>query len=650
MFEFKFKKITSTQFAKKWLLGFFSIMLLLTIISRIVDSLTVPFVTTTNWKRDALSFTIEGNGTIYSNTEMYLELVEQVHIEKLNSQCGTKVKKGDPLFTYSKTDIQAKYDEKSEELKKAQLELEKLRLSNEKQQVTSDIDDDLQNAKKRAELDLKAAQLEIENTQKSYDKAVTKANEKAEKLAENDINNKQKEYETARKNYEEVELTNSEAILTAQRAVADAKDKLANSLTKDGDLYDKYKLEISKAEEDVTRAKNALTLVKANWERTMKELIEKINALDPSDPAYATAKENYEEKFVEKETEISQYDEALSSATNTLNILKKQYPEYTEGATRKALTYAEEDLKHTIEKCDKTLTEAKKTLDNASEELKKAGKEPFDYDTELSGALQAINSAKKSAETADRVLEDTNYELEKSIKAKAIEANNLRIQNEMDALDVEILDMNIKNLQKEANKLKNIINNDGIVTAPADGTLVKLTLEEGKYADGAIVSIGIDKCCFKAVISKEDAKHLSVKDEINIKASPETQNEQLVIDAISSADKDGSVEITAILTSEDYAVGTEATFKVLKKSETYDMCVPIQAIRQGLNSKYILICSEKNTTLGMRVVAERINIEVLDKNALTAAIRGTINKKDKIIISSNRNIEEGDRIRIDSDE
>jgi hypothetical protein len=61
---------------------------------------------------------------------------------------------------------------------------------------------------------------------------------------------------------------------------------------------------------------------------------------------------------------------------------------------------------------------------------------------------------------------------------------------------------------------------------------------------------------------------------------------------------------------------------------------------------YVLAVTESNTSLGNELTAYRINVMVLEKDYRTAAVEAPISPEDNIIISSNKNIEEGDRVRI----
>jgi hypothetical protein len=113
------------------------------------------------------------------------------------------------------------------------------------------------------------------------------------------------------------------------------------------------------------------------------------------------------------------------------------------------------------------------------------------------------------------------------------------------------------------------------------------------------------------------------------------------------ADSAGLSLITAMLPEGEYGEGNIASFTIIKRSKQYQQTIPLQAIRMDANQvNYILVIRESNTSLGNELTAYRINVTILDKDYRTAAVEAPVSPEDNIIISSNKNIEEGDRVRI----
>ena len=222
----------------------------------------------------------------------------------------------------------------------------------------------------------------------------------------------------------------------------------------------------------------------------------------------------------------------------------------------------------------------------------------------------------------------------------------------MDSLDIENYKLQVEGLEKEVNHLNEIITNGGRVMAPCKGTISKMELQQGKFTIGQeAVAISFERCSLKGTISKEDVKHITIGDEINIKINSKKEMIKATIESVGVPNSEEIVDVIAIMPEGNYLIGTEVSFEIKKNSsDKYDKCISIQGLRSDEKSKYVLVLREKDTPLGKVSVAARCDIEVVDKSYLNAAISGSLSKEDKVIVSSSRNIEEGDKVRVESDE
>ena len=66
----------------------------------------------------------------------------------------------------------------------------------------------------------------------------------------------------------------------------------------------------------------------------------------------------------------------------------------------------------------------------------------------------------------------------------------------------------------------------------------------------------------------------------------------------------------------------------------------------GNGNSYVLIEKEKDTILGKELVTEKVNVKIEDSNQEYVAVSSnTLSSDDKVIFSSNKNIEPGDVVR-----
>ncbi|KAI4440711.1 hypothetical protein C824_003210 [Schaedlerella arabinosiphila] len=93
--------------------------------------------------------------------------------------------------------------------------------------------------------------------------------------------------------------------------------------------------------------------------------------------------------------------------------------------------------------------------------------------------------------------------------------------------------------------------------------------------------------------------------------------------------------------------GNAFTWNVNSSSDQeYEQLIPLTALREDSTGAYCLILSEEKNMLGRVQTARRVPVTVLEKDAQKAAVTSTLQGTDQIIVSSEKFVEEGDRVRI----
>ena len=567
----KDKKLTLSQKAANYFFKFFIMMIILTFVSHIADSLTIPIVHTSRARSGKLNFNIKGTGVIEADDEEYLEIQEGLRITKIFAESGTQVKKGDPLFCFDINDIDNKCEEKKTELAKLEVSLNKTILENSKKSEESDVYEE-QLANLRAEINLKEAQKQLEKANTEYDEACIKAEEKTQKEKNDNIDEKQQEYNKAVINVKKVKLDNEKEINAAERAIEDEKNKL-------------------------------------------KEIKDYIRDYDED------KEENSEPKYTKND----------------------------EKSAKDKIARAEEDLEMTRKKNDLSLKEAKNELKAAKENLEKAEGKEIDYEDDVKDEKGNIESSKKDIKTSEEGLEDNRNKLEKAYEKQKIDDYNKSIENSINNLDMEEARLNLVNLKKQISKLEDIKKNNGKVLSKYDGTISRMELEKGKYTSGQeSVSVNVDNYIFKAEIEKEEAKKIKEGDSVIINVSSQKEPIETTIESIALPNEKNMVSVTAIFKEKlTLRVGEQADFTITSSSREYNQCISIDALRSDSKGKYVLVVKEKDTTLGKDLSAERVDIELIDNSYNTIAFSGQITNNDEVIVDSNRNVEEGGRVRVE---
>jgi multidrug efflux pump subunit AcrA (membrane-fusion protein) len=739
------QKSSLQEFAKRMLVGFFVLMLLLTLLSRAADSVTIAKVNIGAVKGGILSFNISGSGIIQASSEKYLKLYEGVRIKEIVVEIGQQIEKGEHLFTYDLQELKSVRESLQKEYTIASLNLEKGRLNQEAAAATSEVQA-AQIALMRAELDLSLAELELEAAKHNLEKEKKDQLEKAQKAV-----NDAEEY------VEELKEGKEEAIKAAQREIAKSEQGLQELLSEKNKVEELLAAYKTVAKGSATKLSdmvampvnsdsavvpgdlffepdeynNSLTGISQSFQKILNEVLtakeEKVEA-DDTDPlflaqkniflqyygeenynnhveevrlaqrALARAKEDYMLTFIgsaetggylttnQKAACIRAYEDAnaalqrltkkdrelsnavlaygiaiqsnsepeIASTYDTLFSLLYQEDENKQKAISDAseqIILSQENLLQITKEWDRKLLKANSALEEAEETCSEAQEICDQMNNDSYDYLIDLKAQENQVRIAERNLEDAKAELDRAKERDKANYTANRTREQSNSIDLQIQELELQKKKNAVEEIDKIIARKGKVYSPLSGSLLHSDLYVGGRVNGTErVSISTDNYSFKATVSKEEAKHLDVGDEISIMLKNARENIETTIESIGTEDSQGGFELTAILPEGEYSIGAGAEFTISKKSKQYQQTIPLQAIRMDSNQvNYVLVIQETNTSLGNEMIAYRRNVTVIDKDDWTAAIEAAISNKENIILTSSKSIEEGDRVRINED-
>ena len=206
--------------------------------------------------------------------------------------------------------------------------------------------------------------------------------------------------------------------------------------------------------------------------------------------------------------------------------------------------------------------------------------------------------------------------------------------------------------QKDLEKLKALLDQNGNVLAPVKGLITKVNITTGDAAPDGMSILMADTSegtKFVADITEEQQKQLERKDKVTLKLEGQEKDiENLTIDMIQEkADDKSTYELTVLLPPGTLDIGKTAELVVQKITEPYKLCVPIEAVHQEDTQKYLLVIKETESILGTELEAERIDVTVLKSNDKYAAIdENSLSSDQKVIVSGTKEIKAGDRVRL----
>lgn len=456
------------------------------------------------------------------------------------------------------------------------------------------------------EAERKEAESAVDAAQKQYDRAKedrSRAQERWRLVMEEEQQKLDgaapEEQEAAKRAYDLQVLAKNEALAASDRSVEDA----GNALTK---------LTKGRYELELLLANFQSYIYNSNSEEIQKTRAEIIKAVQsPSE----TSREEREE-----------LEKSLSRAKADLESAKKKWEESVESA---------EDSVKAKEKA------LKKVQDKLQAEEKK-----FDSDEALSGVRSAVEQAESEVASRKRTLEDAKFALEQLRDKEREAAGEEKIKDTVNELSLESLKMGLESRKEEMDRYKDLLDQDGIVTANTDGVVSRLTLKEGeKTADGDRLKISTQSFALEADISGEEAEFLKVGGEITVDGGTNLGKRQAEITEVSLSEDGETSHITAVLPDGAYTVGGKLPFKMTTQSEYYDTVIPAGALRQDDQGYYVLVMEERSSILGVENTAVRVAVDVLDRDSKNVAVSGALSASSVLIIGSNKAISEGDRVR-----
>lgn len=312
------------------------------------------------------------------------------------------------------------------------------------------------------------------------------------------------------------------------------------------------------------------------------------------------------------------------------------------------------ELRENVEKEEKTIARAIEDYNKAIESKNQSVTTALN---ELNAAEKALNdyAALKDEEKDSMTQESLNadYENKKAMYNQVVsEANDTtdldrNLQDIKDSVDTE-------KYYKEIEKLQPLIEAKGLVKSDREGIVTSVFAESGGVTSDTIISIADKNSGYKFIAQIEKDKRSTVKQgqEVALTLNNSQTVDKLTIEAIAnSTENPGYLDITVILPVGIGEIDDMGELIISSTAKKYGTCVPLAALRQGENNNYyVLAVSEKETVLGTEKVAKKIEVRVEKKDGEFAAISdGTIARNEQVIVGSNKTVEDGDRVRLETE-
>ncbi|MBS6185171.1 MAG: hypothetical protein KH626_09010, partial [Clostridium celatum] len=276
---------------------------------------------------------------------------------------------------------------------------------------------------------------------------------------------------------------------------------------------------------------------------------------------------------------------------------------------------------------------------------------------EMNAAKQALdNYSKLSDEEKDPVTEESlysDYQSKKSMYDSAVAESKDTVDLDRALQDTKD-SLKIDQYNKELAKLQPLLDASGKITSEKEGIVTSVVAENGGVTTDIIASIADKNEGYKFVgqIAKENRTSIKQGQSVAVNLGTYGIIENLTIDSISkNQDNADTLNVTVVLPVGIGEIDDSGEIIVSSKSKKYGTCVPLSALRQGEGSDYyVLVVTEKETVLGEELTAKKVDVKVEKRDGEYAAVtEGSLGRNDKIIIDSNKTIEDGDRVRLETE-
>ena len=414
---------------------------------------------------------------------------------------------------------------------------------------------------------------------------------------------------------------------------------------------------IAKAKEALANAQSAENSAKAALEQNANVPEDELKAaqarLDSADVSLTQAKNDLQKRYNEAVDSQKKAAENLQKLLNSAPVESPAPTEPVEGEAPGQTGSGEDSYQQQLAAAQAELDAANALLESLDPSVDPAVKAAQAQVDEAQAALDAIlNRAGPYAESynqaveARKAAEDELFTLEYNL-------NQTRIQNNKTAasaaLELQDLSQQIEKAKKELAELSG--GEDNQITANVGGIIESIAYTAGSTAakDEVLCTIQVPDLGYSLSFSvtNEQARRLRVGDSASVANYYWGSEITATLTNIKTDPK--SPQTSKLLTfdlSGDVNAGAELTISVGQKSQNYETVIPNSAIRTDSNGSYVLVVQAKNSPLGNRYIAQRVDIEVVASDDVNSAVTGDLSNGDFVITTSNKPVQKGDQVRM----
>lgn len=637
--------------------AFFAVMLCFTILSRAADQAGIAAVHVQKPESRMILHTVAAAGKVVQNREVAIVTEPDERVVEIAVEKGQKVAKGDLLFTIDTELLQEKILNQRQEIEKQKLQLGDV--GSQQDVRAAQKANDQASAAEQYSLSTKKAQVQVSRAKRDLDAA---------KQALTDYRKKNGNGSTATDNTVEETLQNAleektAAYLDAQKELTALQWRIENAVNT---ALNETGAQLVKNGMCVTQAAEEEPLILEEPEGELEDA----GAVDsPEQDTKQTDGESAQD--IDIIIEPSDQEVNTGSEPSDSSVISSAIPGVSDTAQPSTPSHSDADDGVASPVPDRELTE-QQVRDT--------------YAQELDAATKKVETAKKEKEAAEQAL--MQYQQEQLTAADASGKEQERqllaaVQTAGDAYEDAVLAANeaavtagravaaagisdasdstlavgeitVEQMELQLEKLERLLEADGRICAPSDGLITEIAVNIGeRTADTPAVRMAdlAKGYRFTAELTKEQETYIGAGDEVTLTDSRRNQLEQLTVESVAAdGENEGVYEISVPLPDDTLELGAAAVLDYSSPSQTYAICVPLAALHlDERNQPYVLTYDEQDSVLGKELRARKVSVNILDQNESYAALAdGSISSQDEVIVSADKAVDDGSRIRLES--
>ena len=651
---------------------FLAVMLVLTFFSNTIMNYSLPEVATQYVQRGTITAKVRGTGTVEATDPYNVMVKESRVISSVAVKQGDTVEKDQVIYYLE--------DAESDELKKAEDELEDLELAYMKGLFGGTISPEIINKVASGRTDtfatyqakvtdmvnrLDAAKARVDECQKNVDALTlqstkdtnnatvnTKPDELNRDQATTDLTSAQERFE--RDKAETIADLNAKiSELTSQ--IADL-EKLISNAQSSGSTSGSGTTGGTTGGTTATPAPDSYT---DQRNRAIENLRAKVTVIgkaahgdtyDISGYSLEQIKKEYATLYSEKkdaseyQTMFADYNAALLVLQNiedNASAINKNYGNnQTSLADKKAklakLQQKLAEVQAITASSDGGVQDAQNRLNQANKNISEITAANSQASVAWQNRLADANAALKAAQAVYDLLKQEQTELAADINAE---------------LDLSKASKDIQEKKDEIAKLKEKSEGSAIV-APVAGTISNLAYVAGETTKpeeaAAVIQVDGKGYTVSFSVTNEQSKKVQVGDVGELQNAWYYDDAMVTLSAIKpDPESNGQKKLLVFnVTGSSIQAGQSLNISVGQRSAEYELTVPNSAIREDKNGKFILIVESKSGPISNRYIATRVDVEVLASDDNNTAISAGLYGYEYVITTSTKPVEAGKQVRL----